>query len=50
MNLAILEGFVVGLNVKGTTARFAPTDGRCCVMVMTGAAAEQGTALDSDPS
>lgn len=44
MNLAILEGFVAKLNVKGTDARLAPGDGRCCVIVRTGPTAEEGVA------
>jgi len=44
MNLAILGGFVEKLHVKGTAARLAPQDGRCCVIVRTGAPAEEGVA------
>jgi len=44
MNLAILWGFVEKLRVKGTTARLAPGDGRCCVIVQMGAPAEEGVA------
>jgi predicted ArsR family transcriptional regulator len=44
MNLAILEGFVGELHVRGTTARLAPADGRCCVIVQTGPPAEEGVA------
>jgi len=44
MNLAILEGFVGKLHVKGTTARLERADGRCCVIVRTGPPAEEGVA------
>ena len=44
MNIAILEGFVGKLHIKGTTARLAPEDGRCCVIVQTGLPAEEGAA------
>jgi len=47
MNLALIEGLLAGLELKGVDARRAPRAGMCCVALRDGAD-DVGVALEHE--